>query len=199
MRIVILDLGFGNLGSIQNMIKHIGYNASFAYSVDDIKNADKIILPGVGHYDFAIEKLRNNIDIMNMLEEEVLINKKPFLGICLGMQLLFESSEEGKLSGLGWFSGRVKKINDQFKIPHMGWNYINPTKNNSLLNGLNKKSKFYFAHSYYIDKNENSIAATKYGISFSSIIAKDNIYAVQFHPEKSHSFGKQILKNFIEL
>lgn len=202
MKITIIDYDMGNVGSILNMINFIGFKAKITNNPKEIMASDKIILPGVGSFDEGIKNLKKNklIDIIN---EKVLIKKTPILGICLGFQLMTKSSEEGRLSGLGWLDANTIKFDStKNRIPHMGWNTINIQKNHILLNKLNKKeTKFYFVHSYYVACNNSSdiLTTTNYGLEFTSSIQKENIFGVQFHPEKSHKYGIQLFNNFLKL
>ncbi|MDE9517145.1 imidazole glycerol phosphate synthase subunit HisH [Xenorhabdus bovienii] len=203
--IKIINYGMGNCGSIQNMLRHLGVDSEIITEPKQLLNASVIILPGVGSFDHGITKLGPFRDI---LDEAVIKRKIPFLGICLGMQLLFNSSEEGKLPGLGWISGSVKKFDfsslqntKRLVIPHMGWNEVWAATENSLI-GLNEsRERFYFVHSYYVSLNDPKyiFARCNYGYDFTCAVHKNNIYGVQFHPEKSHIFGKNFFKNFIEL
>lgn len=200
--IAIIDYGVGNLKSIQNMFKKVGVDSLITSDLEIIKKASKYLLPGVGSFDFGIKNLKNSI-FFTQLEYEVLNNKKPILGICLGMQLLGNSSEEGKEKGLGWVDAQSVKFNLEDKnlsVPHMGWNRVFFKKDKNIFKGLNE-NRFYFVHSYFVTCNnsENILATTNYGGDFVSSINKDNIYGVQFHPEKSHKFGMSLLKNFGEL
>lgn len=200
--IAILDYGVGNLKSIYNMFKKVGIESIITSDIEEIKKADKYLLPGVGSFDYGITSLKN-APFFETLEEEVLKNKKPILGICLGMQLLTNSSEEGKEKGLGWIDAETIKFDLEDKnlaVPHMGWNKTNPTNVNNLFKNL-KDNRFYFVHSYHVVCNdkENILATANYGKAFTCAIYKDNIYGVQFHPEKSHKFGMQLLKNFGEM
>jgi len=204
--IVIIDYGLGNLGSIQNMLKRVGYReVLISKDPNEIDKAEKMILPGVGSFDNGMQKIYDS-GLMATLNHQVLEKKKPILGICLGMQLLTNGSEEGKSKGLGWIDAETVKFsfNDdakELKIPHMGWNEISISKNHALCKNLPNPSKFYFVHSYYVkcNKIEEELMSCSYGIDFSCAIQKDNIMGVQFHPEKSHKFGMEIFKNFVEL
>lgn len=199
--IIIIDLNLGNVGSIFNMFEKIGVASKISNNENDIQKAKKLILPGVGAFDSGIEKLKKN-NLINSIEEKVLDKSTPILGICLGMQMMLESSEEGEKNGLGWIKGKVIKFRDNnLKIPHMGWNQVKKTKNNKLTNNLFMNSRFYFVHSYFAsltDKN-NQILQTEYGESFTSAFNLKNIYGVQFHPEKSHKFGMKLLENFSKI
>lgn len=201
--IVIIDYGMGNVGSISNMIKYLGAKAIVSNEYNVIKSADKLILPGVGHFDRAMENIAKH-SLLDVINEMALEKKKPFLGICLGMQLMCNSSEEGRTEGLRLVNAVVKRFdfpeNRELKIPHMGWNYIQPRKQSTILNGLDDKSRFYFVHSYYVDcANEiDMLTETSYGRTFVSSFEHNNLIGVQFHPEKSHRFGMKIFKNFLQ-
>jgi glutamine amidotransferase len=197
--IAILDYGIGNLKSVYNMFKKVGIKSIITSDIENIKKADKYLLPGVGSFDHGITNLRN-APFFKILEKEVLENKKPILGICLGMQLLTNSSEEGKEKGLGWIDAKTVKFNLEDKtlsIPHMGWNKTYPIDKNNIFSNL-EENRFYFVHSYHVVCNDKSniLATTNYGQQFTCSIYKNNIYGVQFHPEKSHKFGMQLFKNF---
>ncbi|MCS7244068.1 MAG: imidazole glycerol phosphate synthase subunit HisH [Candidatus Calescibacterium sp.] len=192
----------GNVNSIYNMIKKIGYTSIISNNPKDLEKATKIIIPGVGAFDKGIENMEK-LKLIEILNQRVISDKIPTLGICLGMQLMAQSSEEGTKNGLGWVKTKVEKIiaNDpSIKIPHIGWNTIKIIKNSKLYKGMeNQENRFYFAHSYIIRPQDDiTISTTTYGIEFVSSFEKDNIVGVQFHPEKSHKFGMQLLKNFIE-
>lgn len=196
----------GNLGSIIKALKRIGAEAVICSNSAEIALAKKIILPGVGNYESGMKNLRIS-NLLKTLNQKVIKDKIPILGICLGMQIFTDWGEEGDSRGLGWISGKTVKFNTahprgvNLKIPHIGWNTLNiKDKNNPLLKGIIENHEFYFLHSYYVKcKEENEIAATTdYGVEFVSIVNKENIFGVQFHPEKSHNAGLQILKNFIE-
>lgn len=196
----IIDYGMGNLGSIANMIKKIGYKSQITSNLDEIKNADKLILPGVGAFDNGMKNL-HELGLIEVLNQKVLVDKTPILGICLGMQLMTETSEEGKLQGLGWIDAHTKKfVSEALKIPHMGWNIITHKKESKLFDELDSEKRYYFVHSYYVDCNDQKdiLAVTPYGKKFVSAFEKGNILGVQFHPEKSHQFGMNLLKNFVE-
>jgi imidazole glycerol-phosphate synthase subunit HisH len=204
--ITIVDYGMGNLGSIKNMFKYIGVEVEIQSDVDKIKNASKILLPGVGSFDTAMKRI-NEGDLKEVLNEKVLKEQVPVLGICLGMQLLTNSSEEGTLPGLGWIDAKTMSFKDRidkkYRIPHMGWNIVNKS-NDSLLNyGFEDfdETRFYFVHSYFVkvEDEKNSILKTNYGVEFDSAIQKDNIYGAQFHPEKSHKFGMKLFENFARI
>jgi len=200
--IVIIDYGMGNLGSIVNMFKKVGAKAEVSSDLDVIAKAPKLLLPGVGSFDRAMERI-DALGMKSVLEEQALVVKKPILGICLGMQLLTRGSEEGKLPGLGWIPADTKKfpILPGLRIPHMGWNRVEPTTSSPLTHSLLDESRFYFVHSYcvQVDNQSNSILKCHYGLSFDAAIQQDNIFGAQFHPEKSHKFGMQIFKNFVNL
>ncbi len=201
--ISIIDYGMGNLGSIKNMVKKAGYAAEISSDVQHIGQAEKIILPGVGSFDRAMSNL-NDLGLTALVQQKA-ADGTPLLGICLGMQLLAESSEEGILGGLGLVPGKVLKFDlpADFKVPHMGWNVVEYNSNCLLFRHFEgwEEARFYFVHSYYFDAEaESSVTGkTPYGRYFASSVNKGNVYGVQFHPEKSHKFGMQLLKNFIEL
>ncbi len=203
--VVILDYGMGNLGSIFNMFKKIGCEVLISLNISDIETADKIIFPGVGSFDTGMKNLLEK-KLVPILNTKILVEKIPILGICLGMQLMTKGSQEGNLAGLGWIDAETVefKFTDEFKklkVPHMGWNTVEQTRENVLLKGFNKAPRFYFAHSYHVmcnNINDVSGLAT-YGYDFTAVIQRGNIFGVQFHPEKSHKFGMQLLKNFADI
>lgn len=200
--IAIVDYGLGNLKSIYNMFKKVGIQSVITSDIEEIKNADKYLLPGVGSFDHGIKNLKS-APFFETLEKEVLENKKPILGICLGMQLLTNSSEEGEEEGLGWIDAKTVYFNledETLAIPHMGWNRVIPKENNSIFKEL-EENRFYFVHSYHVvcNNDDNILAVSNYEKEFTCSIHKDNVYGVQFHPEKSHKFGMQLLKNFGEM
>ena len=205
--IVILDYGVGNLGSIQNMILRAGGRAIISSDINLIASAKGFILPGVGAFDHGMKKLKSS-GMLDILESRVIKHNVPILGVCLGMQMLFNNSEEGDIPGLGWIDGSVKKFKFErqdslikLKIPHMGWNIATPEVQQSLFKGFEDDARFYFVHSYHVVCNdkENVLATTQYGYDFTSSVYKNNIYGVQFHPEKSHRFGMKLFKNFMEI
>jgi len=201
--VTIIDYGLGNLASIQNMIKKIGGNSVISSSAEEINNAQKLILPGVGHFEKGMENLYNS-GLISTLNDLVLQKKIPVLGICLGMQLMTSISEEGNVEGLNWVEAdTVKfKINSpEFKIPHMGWNHVAFKKNEPIAENLYQEARFYFVHSYYVRcvRQEEVLGTTVYESPFHSAIIKNNIIGVQFHPEKSHKFGMQLLHNFLQI
>jgi glutamine amidotransferase len=201
--IAIVNYGVGNLGSIQNMLKKVGYTDSIiAHTKEDLEKAHKIILPGVGAFDAGMQKI-NQSGLLDTLQKVALIEKKPLLGICLGMQLLTRGSDEGQLPGLGWidaYTHRFPANNEMegLKVPHMGWNEIKVTKNHPLIADLSLPARFYFVHSYYVQcaQREDELMSCHYGIDFTCALQHENIMGVQFHAEKSHKFGMQLLKNF---
>lgn len=203
--IVVLDLGFGNVASVLNMLKKVGVSACLADNKSTLASANGIILPGVGSFDTCMKLLRKDCDLLEELEKKVLSDKIPFLGICIGMQMLFDGSDEGNESGLGWIPGHVNKFifdDNKTKIPHMGWNELNPENNGGGLIDLQTISRFYFVHSYYVKCTNpiNSIAGVEYGGKrFTVAVNHENIYGVQFHPEKSQKYGLRLLKNFSEI
>ncbi len=205
MKLVIVDYGVGNIGSISNMLRRIGVDAVYSSKATEIEQADKLILPGVGAFDAGMEHLER-AQLIPILGKKVLEERTPILGICLGMQLLLNQSEEGEKKGLGWISGKCKKFQfdathtQKLKVPHMGWNIVIPQRTDTLFTGLAEEPRFYFVHSYYAecDNPANILSTTPYGFDFASSIRKENILGVQFHPEKSHRFGMKLLKNFVE-
>ena len=199
--IAIIDYNCGNLGSIHNMLNKIGIENIITNDSNIIRKATKIILPGVGSFDTGISNLRK-LNLIDVLNEEILVKKKPVLGICLGMQLMCTASEEGTENGLSWIPQVIRDFrkNDEFigTIPVMGWNYVKTTKKNNLLN--DDESRFYFVHRFYCEKNEFEIIQSNINNFFyCAAFNRENIYGVQFHPEKSHKFGVKILSNFCNL
>ena len=200
--ITIVDYGMGNLGSIQNMFRRAGVTAHISGDPAVVSEAKKILLPGVGAFDTAMQRI-NDSGLRPVLDRKALEEKVPILGICLGMQLITRSSEEGGLPGLGWIAALTRRFPASLglKVPHMGWNVVTPVRNSPLLEGLSEESRFYFVHSYRVDVEnpEDSLLKTTYGVTFDAAVNRGNIYGAQFHPEKSHRFGLRLLKNFAGL
>ncbi|HTA63656.1 MAG TPA: imidazole glycerol phosphate synthase subunit HisH [Bacteroidia bacterium] len=204
-KIAIINYGIGNLTSVQNALKFVGYESSLIDKASDLKNYDKFILPGVGAFGAAMQNLKTR-GFVDELYTEVLTKEKPILGLCLGMQLFFSRSDEnGLFDGLNWIDGEVKslkKITQNLSVPHMGWNEISPTESNILLKNITPADNiYYFVHSYacFAEKKEQVLATTTYGATFDVMINQKNIFGCQFHPEKSQKSGLQILKNYVEL
>lgn len=200
---VIIDYGMGNLRSVQKAFERINIKPQITTNAKEIMNADKLLLPGVGHFERGISNLKER-GLFDILNEAVLDKKIPILGICLGMQLMTEYSEEGNCEGFGWIKGKTRKFSFQtnvLKIPHMGWNNLSIICENNLLRGIDKVNFFYFVHSYYVtcENYKNILAETEYSLTFISAFQNGNIFGCQFHPEKSHDAGLKILKNFAEL
>lgn len=200
----IIDYGVGNIKAFVNIYKNFDIPYKIVKNISEFENVTKLILPGVGSFDHAMTSLQNS-GMREKLDELVLNDKIPLIGICVGMQMLAKSSEEGQLSGLGWIDGVVKKF-DKSKInngplPHMGWNKLNIQRDNKIFENLEENPRYYFLHSYYFECNnkEDVIATATYGEKFDCMINHENIYGIQCHPEKSHHNGIQLLKNFGEL
>jgi glutamine amidotransferase len=201
----IINYGSGNVQAIANIYNRTNFKYKIIQDPEQLKNVDKLILPGVGDFDETI-KVLDSSGLRNALNEEVLIKKKPVLGICVGMQILSNDSEEGTQKGLGWISGNVKKfdilkIKDKPFIPHMGWNNVVPQIKHDLFDKIDIELGFYFVHSYFFQplSSNNILGTTFYGEEFTSAVFNDNIFGVQFHPEKSHSNGIQLLSNFASI
>ena len=201
--ITIIDYKTGNLGSIQNILKKIGVQSIITSDRKEIATATKIILPGVGAFDTGMKNLVD-LDLVDILNQKVLNDRIPVLGICLGMQLLSKGSEEGSLQGLGWIDAETIRFRfvdtAEYKIPHMGWNFTTQHKESKLFSGMFPEPRFYFVHSYYFKANDEGdiLTSTSYETEFTSAIEKGNILGVQFHPEKSHKFGMKLLRNFVD-
>lgn len=198
----IIDYGLGNLGSIQNMLKVISAKSVISSDITILEKCDKYILPGVGAFDAGMSQLTEK-GLVDFVKKAATIDKKPILGICLGMQLLGRRSEEGKLEGLGLIpfeTVRFQLENTNLKIPHMGWDIVDFKKNNPLVKNLEGKQRYYFVHSFHAkcDFEENILMTCDYGYKFAAAVCKNNVIGVQFHPEKSHDFGMALLKNFVE-
>jgi imidazole glycerol-phosphate synthase subunit HisH len=203
--IIIIDYGMGNLGSILNMLKKIGAPAKVSSHLPEIDEADKLILPGVGAFDTAMEHLAE-LGLIDLLNDKVLNRKTPTLGVCLGMQLLTKGSEEGVLPGLSWVDAETIRFRfdpkqSNLKIPHMGWNTVKICREGTLFKDLDQEARFYFVHSYHVVCHQPTdiLATTDYGYECVSALQRDNIMGAQFHPEKSHKFGMKLLKNFAGL
>lgn len=201
----IIDYGLGNVQAFANMYKRLGIAAARARTAADLEGATRLILPGVGAFDHAMELLDAS-GMRPALEQLVTVQKVPVLGICVGMQILATSSEEGSSAGLGWIPGRVRSFRSvpasaRLPLPHMGWNDVVPAAQAPLFKGLEADSRFYFLHSFFFDCDnpDHALARASYGFDFGCAVAKDNVYGVQFHPEKSHHYGAALLKNFAEL
>ena len=197
----LVNYGVGNLGSLRNMFRRLGIQTEDLTAPDQLQRASRVLLPGVGAFDHGMAALRDG-DWVDSIRQHVSTGK-PLLGICLGMQLLLDSSEEGQLPGLGFVPGIVRRFRPttNLRVPHMGWNFVSSAIQNKLFTNLDKDSRFYFVHSYYAEpKHEaNVLTTTHYGHSFASAIVSENVYGTQFHPEKSHSFGMKLLENFSKL
>jgi len=201
--IAIVDYDMGNVASVANMLKRVGAPESrLTRDPDVIRNAERVILPGVGAFDKGMENL-GAFGLIEVLNDAVLERKIPVLGICLGMQLLTKRSEEGKLPGLGWLDAetvRFRLRDPNLKIPHMGWSPVAPKRASPLM-PMDSDSRFYFVHSYYVQcqSGEDVDATSQYGSDFAAIVSRRNIFGVQFHPEKSHRFGMELLKRFVAI
>jgi imidazole glycerol-phosphate synthase subunit HisH len=202
--ITIVDYGTSNLGSMQNMLKKIGASSRIAASSHDLEQATKIILPGVGSFDAGMRKLQQS-GMIPALNQKVLVERVPTLGVCLGMQLMTESSEEGELPGLGWLEARTLRFDQHadpgLKVPHMGWNEVIPAKTSALTAQFPPQARFYFAHSFYVmcRAAEDVLLRVSYGSNmFAAAVQRGNLAGAQFHPEKSHRFGMAFLRNFVE-
>jgi len=203
--ITLIDYGVGNIFAFQNVYKRLDIPTKIAKTPADLKNAEKLILPGVGAFDYAMEQL-NASGMRQILDELVMEKKIPIIGICVGMQMMGNRSDEGTSEGLKWVDADIIKFDENLiqqrtKLPHMGWNDVSPLKGHPLFKGLEQESIFYFLHSYYFKCNhrEDVIAISDYGISFASAVNSNNIYGIQFHPEKSHQYGEKLLNNFAQL
>lgn len=193
MKIIIINYGAGNIKSIQFAFKRLGFEAVLSNNIDEIKNADKIIFPGVGEASSAMQKLKES-----GLDTLIPTLKQPVLGICLGMQLLCTSTEENNTNGLGIFNTKVKRFTNEVKVPQIGWNSVSNLKSD-LFKNIKEEEFMYLVHSYYAESCDEQIATTNYGVNYASALQKDNFYGVQFHPEKSSKAGEQLLKNFLNL
>ena len=214
MFVLIIDYGSGNIKSVYNSVKRTLHNfnkfseVKVSRNLSEIEKADKIILPGVGSFDQCMNRIRKINDLVETLKYQVVTKKIPFLGICVGMQILaYHGYENQKTKGLSWINGDVKPLknfinhSENLKIPHMGWNNLSIYKNSKLFDNITDNDQFYFVHSYFFDikHKKNIICSTKYGIDIPTIVNQDNIFGFQFHPEKSHKFGQKLLKQFLLL
>lgn len=203
--ITLVNYGLGNIQAFVNIYKRLNIPVSVADNTEELVKATKIILPGVGAFDWAMTRL-NESGMRTCLDELVLSEKRPVLGVCVGMQMMAKKSDEGKLEGLNWIDAEVKKFDDtdfeqKTHLPHMGWNDVMPQKENCLFEQMENNPRFYFLHSYYFlpHKSKEILAVTEYNYEFASAVYSDNIFGVQFHPEKSHQWGIQLLKNFANI
>ena len=201
--ISIVDYGMGNIGSLINMFGRLGEEVSVASNANDVLMANKIVLPGVGSFKAAMQKINEMPGLREALDIKAFKHQIPILGVCLGMQLLTESSQEGPAEGLGWIPGTTKKFEKigEIKIPHMGWNEVKVIQKNRFTESIDADSKFYFVHSYFVEVHDkqNSLLVTEHGLRFDSAIIRENILGVQFHPEKSHKHGMKLLESFAKL
>jgi glutamine amidotransferase len=202
--IAIVDYDVGNVGSVQNMLRKIGAKAEITRDKDILRAADKLVLPGVGAFDEAVANLRR-FGLWDLLDELVLKQRKPILGVCLGAQLMTKYSEEGTQPGFGWLDAHIQRFRAPtcatLRIPHMGWNSVTPTRSDiGIFQSVPEPMRFYFVHSYHMvaDKPEIALGTTPYGAPFASVLGRDNIVAMQYHPEKSHKYGLKIYRNFAE-
>jgi glutamine amidotransferase len=200
--ITIVDYGMGNLGSLCNMFKRIGVAAEVTSDTAVLERASKILLPGVGAFDSAMQRI-NSSGLRDVLDRKALQEGVPIIGICLGMQLLTRASEEGRLPGLGWIPAVTRRFPETpgLKVPHMGWNLVTPARDSPLTADLAPGSRYYFVHSYYVqaDDPRDSVLRTCYGVTFDAVVAHGNLYGAQFHPEKSHKYGMSFLRNFARI
>jgi imidazole glycerol-phosphate synthase subunit HisH len=203
-RVAIVDYGMGNLHSVKRTLDRIGVRPQLTSDPAELLRADKLLLPGVGHFGKAMEHLVT-MGLVPALHEAVVVRKTPILGICLGMQLFARQSEEGGAKGLGWIDADVVRfvVDDRrrLKVPHMGWNGVRAARSDPLLNGVTEETEFYFVHAYHLVCRDpgDVLCDTDYGYSFTSVVERGNLYGVQFHPEKSHDAGEDLLRNFLYL
>jgi len=202
--ITIVDYGTGNYRSIANMLRRIGHESVLSGDPEEISRASRLVLPGVGAFDTAMRRL-TELGLVEVLHRKVREEGTPILGICLGMQLFSRGSEEGRMAGLGWIAGEVVRFrpeqsDERLRVPHMGWNYAVPARETRLLADTREDARYYFVHSYHLrmEGDDEVLSMTTYGYPFVSGVEAGNVMGVQFHPEKSHTFGMQVLKNFVE-
>jgi len=202
--IVIVDYGIGNLQSVERAFIKVGAQARISSQPEDLETAEKIVLPGVGSFAKGMINLKH-YGMLPVLNHKVLHQRTPFLGICLGFQMITNCSEEGDAEGLGWINAKTERFRfdgpgSQYRIPHIGWNDLSMRRDSPLLKNFQVTSCFYFAHSYYVtcDEKDAIVATTEYGCEFVSVIQKDNIFGMQFHPEKSHANGLAVIRNFVK-
>lgn len=203
MKVKVVNLGLGNLGSVVNALNKVGAEPSIVERPEELEGAERILLPGVGAFDVAMGRLRER-GFEPVLNQQVRVDKTPILGICLGMQLLAEFSDEGVLPGLGWITGRSVHFHEaivsssELRVPHMGWNTVAASPGSLLFSGQSPDARYYFMHSYHLSGVPGDMIAgeTKYGVKFTCAIESENVYGAQFHPEKSHQFGIEVLRNF---
>lgn len=205
MKILVINTGVGNVRAIPNMLRRVGATAEITSDPEKIAQADSIILPGVGSFDAAMKKLKSN-NLKEALDDKIRDGRTPTLGICLGMQLMAEGSEEGSEPGFGWIPGRLKRFHASdgvppIRVPHMGWNMLEEFEGQPLYAGMQDDVRFYFDHSYYWQPEDGAsyCGVAEYGIRFAAGVKRDNIFGVQFHPEKSHRFGLALFRNFISM
>lgn len=204
MKIVVVDYGMGNLHSVYTKFRKMGIDCSISADPEDIEKAHALILPGVGHYGRAMDKLRR-LHLLSLLNERVLVDRIPVMGICLGMQLFMENSQEGDAEGLGWLKGNTIRFGldkqPDLKVPHIGWNSVEKVRQHPIADGLGDEELFYFVHSYHVNLTDpaDALHQTHYGYSFISAVQRDNLFGFQYHPEKSQDAGVKIFRNFINL
>ena len=201
--IAIVDIAVGNIGSVENMLRFLGQQFFRTSAARELEGAERIIFPGVGSYDSVMGKLKSNPKFLESLTAEVIEKKTPILGICVGMQAFFESSEEGREKGLCWLEGHCEKfpLQSGMKLPHMGWAHVKKEQYSGVFDSVDERSKFYFVHSYFVKpKYKNDIALrSNYSIDFCAAVSRGNIHGVQFHPEKSHKHGIKVFENFLRI
>jgi imidazole glycerol-phosphate synthase subunit HisH len=200
-RVAIVDYGMGNLHSVKRKLDRIGVNAQLTSDPSELLRADKLLLPGVGHFGKAMEHL-GTLGLVPALNEAVVVRKTPILGICLGMQLFARHSQEGDAQGLGWIDADVVRFDvdtRDFKVPQMGWNGVQIARSSALVEGVTAQTEFYFVHAYHVVCHDSGdvLCETDYGCRFTSVVQRENVYGVQFHPEKSHDAGEALLRNFL--